>query len=150
MRLLGPLASDLAEWRLACRRPPADALVFPAHDAGPWSRDDWGNWRNRIFGPAARAAGIEKARPYDLRHSFCSLLIHEGATVVEVARQLGQSPLMTLNTYGHVFDELQGGERLSAEEQIRRARAKHVSVCVVWPLRRRAEGKRAAEDPANR
>ena len=37
---------------------------------------------------------------------------------------------MTLNTYGHVFDELQGVERLSAEEQIHQARAKHVSVCV--------------------
>jgi hypothetical protein len=35
---------------------------------------------------------------------------------------------MTLNTYGHVFDELQGTERVSAEEQIRRARAQHVSV----------------------
>jgi hypothetical protein len=28
----------------------------------------------------------------------------------------------------YVFDELRGGERLSAEEQIRRARVKHVSV----------------------
>jgi site-specific recombinase XerD len=81
-----------------------------------------------VFGPAATAVGLEKTRPYDLRHSFCSLLIHEGATVVEVARQLGHSPTMTLNTYGHVFDELQGAERLSAEEQIRQARAKHVSV----------------------
>jgi hypothetical protein len=35
---------------------------------------------------------------------------------------------MTLNTYGHVLDELQGTERLSAEEQIRQARAEHVSV----------------------
>jgi hypothetical protein len=102
--------------------------VFPAHDRGPWSRADWGNWRNRVFGPAAHSAGLAKARPYDLRHSFCSLLIHEGGTVVEVARQLGHSPLMALNTYGHVFDELRGGERLSAEEHIRRARAKHVSV----------------------
>ena len=108
VRLLGPLASDLAEWRLACRRPGSDVLVFPARDGDPWSKDDWANWRNRVFGPAAAAVGLEKTRPYDLRHSFCSLLIHEGATVVEVARQLGHSPTMTLNTYGHVFDELRG------------------------------------------
>src|SRR5919108_252814 len=117
-----------AEWRLASRRPVSDALVFPARDGDPWGRDDWANWRNRVFGPATAAVGLEKTRPYDLRHSFCSLLIHEGATVVEVARQLGHSPMMTLNTYGHVFDELQGVERLSAEEQIHQARAKHLSV----------------------
>jgi site-specific recombinase XerD len=28
-------------------------------------------------------------RPYDLRHAFCSLLIGEGMSVVEVARQAG-------------------------------------------------------------
>jgi integrase len=141
VRVLGPLASDLAEWRLVCRRPSADALVFPAHDGGPWSRADWGNWRNRVFGPAARAAGLAKSRPYDLRHSFCSLLIHEGGTVVEVARQLGHSPLMALNTYGHVFDELRDGERLSAEEHVRRARAKHVSVLCPPPTERGADGE---------
>jgi hypothetical protein len=102
--------------------------VFPAHDGHSWSHDDWGNWRNRVYRPTAKRVGLEQARPYDLRHSFCSLLIHEGATVVEIARQLGHSPTMTLNTYGHVLDELQGTERLSAEEQIRRARAEHVSV----------------------
>ena len=30
---------------------------------------------------------------------------------------------MALDTYGHVFDELEGTERLSAEEAIREARA---------------------------
>jgi len=128
VRLLAPLATDLAEWRLASGRPASDAFVFPARDGRLWSHDDWGNWRNRVYGPTAKRIGLEQARPYDLRHSFCSLLIHEGATVVEIARQLGHSPTMTLNTYGHVFDELQGTERLSAEEQIRQARAKHVSV----------------------
>ena len=128
VRLLAPLAADLAEWRLACGRPDAESLVFPAHDGGPWSHDDWGNWRNRVFGPAARAAGFEGSRPYDLRHSFCSLLIHEGRSIIEVARQLGHSPTMTLNTYGHVFDEFEGGERVSAEPRIRAARDELVSV----------------------
>ncbi|MCE7891595.1 MAG: hypothetical protein DYH12_18170 [Sorangiineae bacterium PRO1] len=62
--------------------------------------------------------------PYDLRHAFASLLLHEGHhSVIEIARQLGHSPTMTLNTYGHVMDELDGDAGLSAEEQIRRARA---------------------------
>ena len=37
-------------------------------------------------------------RPYDLRHAFCSLLIAEGLSVVEVARQAGHAPTMTLDT----------------------------------------------------
>ena len=44
----------------------------------PWRDHDWKNWRRRIFEPAAKAAGLERVRPYDLRHSFASLLIHEG------------------------------------------------------------------------
>ena len=61
-------------------------------------------------------------RPYDLRHSFVSLLLAEGMSVVEVARQAGHSPMMALNTYGHVIEELAGTERRLAEDVIREAR----------------------------
>jgi integrase len=83
--------------------------------------------RKRIFTPSAEAAGLDGLRPYDLRHLFCSLLLAEGASVVEVARQAGHSPAMTLSTYGHVIEELEGGERRSAEEVIRRAREARVA-----------------------
>src|SRR5581483_11074132 len=69
------------------------------------------------------AAGIANVRPYDLRHSFVSLLIAEGRSIVDVARQAGHSPTMALDTYGHVFDELDGSEQLRAEDAIREARA---------------------------
>ena len=63
--------------------------------------------------------------PYDLRHSFASLLIHEKRlSIVEIADQLGHAPRMTSDTYGHVMRELRGAEPVSAEEQIRRARAR--------------------------
>jgi site-specific recombinase XerD len=62
-----------------------------------------------------RAAGIEgDVRPYDLRHSFCSLLLSEGLTLHEVARQAGHGPDMTLRTYGHVLEEPAGAKRVSA------------------------------------
>jgi len=124
--LLAPLAADLAEWRMRCGRPGPDALVFPARDGAPWTEDRWRNWRKRIFQPAARALGLERARPYDLRHSFVSLLIAEGKTVVEVARRAGHAPTMSLDTYAHVFGEL-AGERQSAEALIRAAREAAVS-----------------------
>ena len=59
---------------------------------------------------------------HDLRHSFASLLIQEGIQIIEVARQLGHSPTMTLEVYAHVFDEFDPAERNGAEEAIRTAR----------------------------
>ena len=128
VRLLPPLADDLTEWRAARGGPVDDALVFPAASGGLWSRHDWKNWVRRRFRPAAATAGVQGARPYDLRHSFCSLLLYEGRTIVEVARQAGHAPSMSLDTYQHVIDELEGAERVPAEEQIRRARASLVPV----------------------
>ena len=81
-----------------------------------------GNWRRRIFGPAAASGGVPGARPYDLRHSFVSLLIAEGHNIVEIARQAGHSPKMALDTYAHVFDEFDPAERVNAVERIRAAR----------------------------
>jgi integrase len=121
--LLAPLAADLAEWRLARGRPDEDALVFPRKDGRVWTEEDWRNWRQRVFAPVATAAGLDRFRPYDLRHSFVSLLFAEGRTVIEVARQAGHSPTMALATYGHVIEELEGGQRRPAEDVIRQARA---------------------------
>jgi hypothetical protein len=59
--------------------------------------------------------------PYGLRHSYASLRIHEGASITELAEELGHSPQMTLGTYAHVMDELRGAPRLPAEQQIARA-----------------------------
>ena len=121
--LVASLRKDLTEWRLACGRPGDPDLVFPAADGGPWRDHDYRNWRRRVYQPTAQTCGLNGSRPYDLRHSFASLLIHEGRlSVVEIAAQLGHSPTMTLNTYGHVIAELKGSTRISAEDQIREAR----------------------------
>lgn len=61
-------------------------------------------------------------RPYDLRHSFASLLLAEGKSVHYVARQLGHSPALTLSTYGHLFAEYEDAERIDAEQEIVTAR----------------------------
>jgi integrase len=89
VRLLAPLAHDLAEWRFASGRPDGTALVFPGRNGHPWSDNAWRSWRRKVFQPAATAAGTTRATPYHLRHSFVSLLIAEGKTIVEVARQAG-------------------------------------------------------------
>jgi integrase len=142
--LLGPLAQDLAEWRLRRGRPEDEFLVFPNLQSGVWNDQAWQTWHRDAWRPACKAAGLNGVRPYDLRHSFVSLLIHEGRSVVDIARQAGHSPTMTLDVYGHVFDEFDSSERVSAEDRIRRAR----DVSVLCPPDQ-SEGDGTTETPAN-
>jgi integrase len=127
VRLLAPLAVDLAAWRLASKRSGADDLVYPTTTGELWRDHDWRNWRRRVFDPLAASMGVSGMRPYDLRHAFCALLIAEGLSVVEVARQAGRAPTMTLDTYAHVMADHDGADRLSAEAAIRSAREAEVS-----------------------
>jgi integrase len=122
VRLLSPLATDLKEWRMRAGRPADRALVFPARDGGLWSDEAYRSWRRRAFARALTAAGVEHARPYDLRHSFASLLLHEGRSVIYVARQLGHGAQLTLSIYGHVIDELDDRPQQDAESAIEAAR----------------------------
>ena len=115
--LLAPLAADLAEWRMFCRRPLGETPVFPGVDGEPWTKRGYAKWRQRVFKPIAPAG----ANPYSLRHTFVSLLIREGRSVVDVAAQAGHSPKTCLDHYAHLFSELAGAG--SAEDAIRAARA---------------------------
>jgi integrase len=124
--LLVPLARDLAELRLACGRPPADALLFPTSAGVAWRTSDYKNWRRRRFIPAAQAAGLPRPTPYDLRHGFASLRVAEGRSIYEIAHELGHKPSMTLDTYGHVLEEL-AGRRIDAVAEILAARQPAVS-----------------------
>ena len=81
------------------------SFLFSRRDGGVWQDHDWRNWRKRVFQPAAKAAGLAHARPYDLRGSFASLLIQEGKNVVDVAKQLGHTPETCLRYYARLFDE---------------------------------------------
>ncbi len=129
MRLLAPLAEDLRGWRDAAGRSDEGALVFPSATGGRWSREAYSSWASRAsrgrrredgtragtggaFGRAAMAAAVPEASPYTPRHSFCSLLLHEGRSVIYVARQMGHDAKLTLSTYGHVIDELDDAPRV--------------------------------------
>jgi integrase len=109
---------------MAAGRPGDSELVFPGKEAQPWTQAAYQSWRRRAFNRATHDADLEHARPYDLRHSFASLLLQEGRSVIYVARQLGHDARLTLSRYGHVIDELEDRPRLEAEEAI--ADAQHV------------------------
>jgi integrase len=122
VELLAPIREDLEAWRRTSDSAPA-APVFQNQAGRFWRATDWRNWRKRIYKPAAEAVGIDGARPYDLRHAFVSLLIHEGRlSVVDIAGQLGHNPTVCLDTYAHVMAEQRGAERVGAVEQILLAR----------------------------
>lgn len=122
VRLLRPLAQDLAEWRLRSGRPDDSALVFPMQDGRRWTDAKYRNWRRRVYQPLAREIGVASPRPYDLRHSLASLLFAEGMNPAEIAEQMGHSLQTLLSVYVHVIDELRETERRSAEDLIREAR----------------------------
>lgn len=144
VRILEPLAEDIAAYRSATGALQLTGPVFPRKRG--WTGEDWDNWRERVFRPAAVAVGlpadvtrvrrrlnaqgkpVEKeyqstsVRPRDLRGSFASLLIWEGQSIVDVAKQLGHSAETCLRDYASVFEEFDPADRRPAVDVIREAR----------------------------
>ena len=48
---------------------------------------------HRVFLPVLTKAGIRKIRLHDLRHTFGSLLLQNGASIVYVKEQMGHSSI---------------------------------------------------------
>lgn len=121
--LLTPLAQDLAEWRMACGRPGADQLIIARPSGGEWTREDWSNWRARVWRPAAIEAGVTgDLRPYRLRGSFVSLLLWSGEDLAYVAEQAGHSVATLARHYAGVLKDLKGQPKVPAADAVRRAR----------------------------
>lgn len=115
-----------------------DELMFPRRDGQPWTKSDYDNWRSRrqskaraekagtvkgkCFKLAAEQAGLGwTLKPYDLRHTGATLYAAAGWNHLEVARQLGHSPEVSMRVYQHLFDGTEG-ERRSVEDYIQQAR----------------------------
>jgi integrase len=111
-------------------RPDPSTPVIPAFngngtaiDPGKgWTEIGYEQWIPRVWASALDEVGLAYQRPYDCRHSFASLLFHEGRSVVYVARQLGHSTAVCMRTYAHVIEELEDVPRISAEDAILTAR----------------------------
>src|SRR5207253_5633533 len=79
----------------------ADDLVFPSQ-AGTAIKAD--NIVPRYMEPALEKAGLRRFRFHDLRHTFGSLLIQDGASLTYVKEQMGHSSIqVTVDTYGHLI-----------------------------------------------
>lgn len=72
----------------------------------------------------SRGVWVRGLRPYDLRHSFASVLIHEGKPLMEIAEQLGHSVETLLRHYAHLIAEMAGEPPIPAEQAILDARVR--------------------------
>jgi len=81
-------------------------LVFPSTTGGPMS---WDNLVRRNLKPLMRVAGLPEAtRPYDLRHTFATLMLEQGENPKVVQEILGHSRIThTMDTYSHVSPNIQ-------------------------------------------
>ncbi|MBF0508589.1 MAG: site-specific integrase [Deltaproteobacteria bacterium] len=84
--------------------------VFISESAGIIDKD---NWRKRVFYRALDKAGLRRIRVHDLRHTYASLLIQAGESLVYVKDQLGHHSIkMTVDVYGHLTP---GGNRQAVD-----------------------------------
>jgi integrase len=78
-----------------------DELVFRSSEGTILDPD---NLYHRVFLPVLAKAGIRKIRLHDLRHTFGSLLLQNGASIVYVKEQMGHSSIqVTVDIYGHLI-----------------------------------------------
>ena len=79
----------------------SDELVFQTPRGTILDPD---NLYHRVFLPVLAKAGIRKIRLHDLRHTFGSLLLQNGASIVYVKDQMGHSSIqVTVDIYGHLI-----------------------------------------------
>lgn len=128
VEVLEPLAEDLE--LLRPRVADRDAFVCTALNGRPMNLN---NWRSRVLAPACERAGV-RATPYDGRHTYASLLIHEGRSLPYVTAAMGHaSPTTTLRHYAHLFDESRLAPAMSMVAAIRAAR-QELEAAGVYPM----------------
>lgn len=74
--------------------------VFCAPHGGLLDKD---NLRRRVFHRCVQHAGLRRIRIHDLRHTYASLLIQQGESLVYIKDQLGHHSIqVTVDIYGHL------------------------------------------------
>jgi integrase len=84
--------------------------VFLSEEGTPYNR---GNFRWRIWYKLLEKAGLRRIRIHDVRHTFASLLLQNGESLVYVKEQMGHHSIqLTVDTYGHLIP---GGNRAAVD-----------------------------------
>jgi integrase len=79
----------------------AEDLIFPSNAGTPLDPDNLVHYH---FQPCLERAGLRRFRFHDMRHTFGSLLIQDGASLAYVRDQMGHSSIqVTADIYGHLI-----------------------------------------------
>jgi len=62
------------------------------------------NTLTHAFDAYIKKAGVKRIRYHDLRHSFVSMLLHNGANFMVVADLIGDTVDQVIKTYGHMYE----------------------------------------------
>ena len=109
------LSTALRDHRVASRFKQSEDYVFSS------TRRTALEGRNvsRMFTATLKRAGLPPIRFHDLRHTFASLLIANGAHVKFISEQLGHaSSQITLDRYGHLLDQSYSDESAKLEQAL--------------------------------
>lgn len=80
-----------------------DAMVFVAHDGSPLH---YSNWRQRVWLPATKAAGLTGLRFHDRRHIAGTALVTQGVDIKTAQVRLGHAnPITTLRVYAQATQQ---------------------------------------------
>ena len=114
VRILPSLASDLADYGRGI-----DAeYVVAGVKGGPLN---WNIWEQRVF---RSIVPDENVRPYDLRHTFASLALHEGRSLPWIQSEMGHaSPTTLLDHYAHEYQEAQLRTAVPMDDAVQAARS---------------------------
>ncbi len=95
-----------AEAALRGQTPPV--WVFPDTSCTRPARQD--TFRESVWEPLCRRAGLRYRPPHTLRHSYASELLQRGVPVTYISEQLGHSrPSFTMAVYSHVVPRANAG-----------------------------------------
>jgi integrase len=128
----------------------ANELVFVSPNGDPLRAS---SFRRDVFTPAATRAGLPGLVPHELRHTAASLAIAAGADVKVVQQMLGhKSATLTLDLYGHLFDD-RLGEVADALNRAAEAAGQTSAVAPLLPEQQvidLAQRRRARKSPGTR
>lgn len=94
------IVDDLRDHLRDHAEPGATGRLFPGRNGGPLAASSL----QRVFGPAAKAAGRQDLTPHALRHTGQSMAAINGATLVELMARAGQSTPAAALRYLHEVD----------------------------------------------
>jgi len=109
------LSSALRDLRVASMHKQPDDYVFVSERGTPLD----GRNVSRAFTAALKRAGLPSMRFHDLRHTFASLLVQQGAHPKYISEQLGHASVqITMDRYAHLFDTSYADESAKLEEAV--------------------------------